>query len=101
MAFVFLQLRLLKATHEAYRFAGNWFGKGISIGIFAGTIALVIHSLGTVSFIIVRIMEPYWFLVALAVVVRALAIEEYVRQRQRKQQQPAVATQPAPRPVPA
>lgn len=101
VAFVYLQLRLLKTTREAYRFAGNWFGKGISIGIFAGTIALVIHSLGTVSFIIVRVMEPYWFLVALAVVVRALAIEEYVREKERKQQQHAIAAQPAPRPLPA
>jgi hypothetical protein len=99
-AFVFLQFRLLSTTRQAYRFAADWFGRGISVGIFAGTIALIFHSLGTVSFIIVRIMEPYWFLVALAVIVRALAIEEYFREKQRKQAKQA-AQGPAAQPVAA
>lgn len=90
-AFVFLQFRLLYTTRQAYRFATDGFGRGISVGIFAGTIALIVHSLGTVSFIIVRIMEPYWFLVALAVIVRSLAIEEYLRTKRRKQEKQAAA----------
>lgn len=93
-AFVFLQFRILKTTREAYRFTRDWFGKGISIGIFAGTLALTVHSLGTVSFIIVRIMEPYWFLVALAAIVRAIAIEDYLRAKESK-------TPVKPAPVPA
>ncbi|NUM52397.1 MAG: hypothetical protein HUU46_02015 [Candidatus Hydrogenedentes bacterium] len=101
VAFVFLQLQILRTTREAFRFAGNWFGRGISVGIFAGTIALIIHSLGTVSFIIVRIMEPYWFLVALAVIVRALAIEEFVRNRQREKQPASATATAAPKPAAA
>jgi hypothetical protein len=94
-AFVFLQFRLIATTREAYRFARDWFGRGIGIGVLAGTIALIVHSLGTVSFIIVRIMEPYWFLVALSVTVRALAIEEHLRDKQRKQQPAKTVTAPA------
>ena len=101
VAFVFLQIRLLITTRQAYRFAGNWFGRGISLGIFAGTIALVVHSLGTVSFIIVRIMEPYWFLIALSVTVRALAIEEYARDQQRRAQAAASTGAAPPRSVAA
>ncbi len=99
-AFVFLQFRLLRTTRETYRFASDWFGKGIGIGIFAGTIALIVHSFGTVSFIIVRIMEPYWFLVALAVVVRAMAIEQFVKEQQQKQRE-KLAAEPGQRPAAA
>lgn len=99
-AFVFLQLRILSTTRQAYRVAGNWFGRGISVGIFTGTIALIVHSAGTVSFIIVRIMEPYWFLVALSVIVRSLAIEEYLRDKHRAKQAAAPTAAP-PKPAAA
>ncbi len=38
--------------------------KGLSLGMIAGTAALLGHSVGAASFIIVRIMEPYWFFMA-------------------------------------
>ena len=38
--------------------------KGLSLGMIAGTAALLGHSIGAASFIIVRIMEPYWFFTA-------------------------------------
>ena len=47
------------------------------MAVFAITFALIAHSMGTISFLIVRIMEPYWFLVALAMVVRHNAIEDF------------------------
>ena len=42
--------------------------------MFGATAALIIHSFGTISFLIVRIMEPYWFLIALTVSIRNEAI---------------------------
>ncbi|MCC6696798.1 MAG: O-antigen ligase family protein [Candidatus Hydrogenedentes bacterium] len=85
VAFVFLQLRLLKTMREAYLWNSNWLARGIAMGMFATTIALITHSMGTISFLIVRMMEPYWFLVALAVLARHLAIEEYVRAKRAEQ----------------
>ncbi len=38
--------------------------KGLALGMLAGTAALLGHSVGAASFIIVRIMEPYWFFMA-------------------------------------
>ena len=103
IAFVFLQLRLLKTTREAYLWTSDWFARGIGMGMFVATIALVVHSLGTISFLIVRMMEPYWFLVALAVVARHLAILEYIRRKRAEQEAAArhAALPPLKEPQPA
>ena len=76
-AFVFLQYRICRTAREAFRWSHHWLGRGLAMGTLAATIGLITHSLGTISFLIIRIMEPYWFLVALTVVVRAIAIEEH------------------------
>lgn len=76
-AFAFLLYRLLRTSREAYRWTGDWVGRGIGIGMFAATLALIAHAVGTISFLIVRIMEPYWFLVAITVIVRNQAIETH------------------------
>jgi O-antigen ligase len=89
IAFVFLQLRLLKTIREAYLWNSEWTSRGIAMGMFATTIALIVHSLGTISFLIVRMMEPYWFLVALAVISRQLAIAEYIRSRRAEREVPS------------
>ena len=47
---------------------------GLAAGLLAGTVGLLVHALGANTFIIVRIMEPFWLLVGL--VVSALHIEE-------------------------
>ena len=74
VAFVFLQWRLLKTTRQAYLWTEDWFSRGIALGMFGATLALVAHSVGTISFLIVRIMEPYWYLIALTVSIRNEAI---------------------------
>ena len=38
----------------------------ITIGLIGALVGLIFHSIGTNTFIIVRIMEPFWFLVAMA-----------------------------------
>ena len=44
-------------------------GKGLTIGYIAGFIGLLTHAVGANTFIIVRIMEPFWFLTAMVVVI--------------------------------
>jgi len=73
-AFVFLQWRILKTTRQAYLWTEDWMARGIALGMFGATLALIAHSVGTISFLIVRIMEPYWFLIALTVSIRNEAI---------------------------
>ncbi len=81
MAFVFMQFRVLKSARETYKWTDDWVGRGLGIAAFAITIALIAHSMATISFLIVRIMEPYWFLVAMAMVARHNAIETFRREQ--------------------
>jgi hypothetical protein len=46
--------------------------KGLSIGFLAGYIGLLVHSLGANTFIIVRIMEPFWLFVGIITVLPLL-----------------------------
>jgi O-antigen ligase len=42
---------------------------GLSLGYLAGFAAMLIHSIGANTFIIVRIMEPFWFLTAMIIMI--------------------------------
>ncbi len=76
-AFIFLLWRVLKTTHEAFRWSRYWVAKGLSLGMLATCIGLIAHGFGTISFLIVRIMEPFWFLVALTCVAREIAVLDH------------------------
>ncbi len=43
------------------------FAQGLTAGFIAGFIGLLMHAMGAATFIIVRIMEPFWFLAAIVV----------------------------------
>lgn len=102
-AFLFLQWRILRTTWEAAHWPGDWVGRGVGLAAFACTIALIVHSFGTISFLIVRIMEPFWFLVGLAVVARGMAIEDYLQRRASREETGTgpEATEPVAIPAPA
>jgi hypothetical protein len=42
--------------------------RGLAIGFLAGYAGMLIHAIGANTFIIVRIMEPFWLLAGLIVV---------------------------------
>ena len=52
------------------------FHRGLIMGTLAGTIALLAHAIGSNTFIIVRIMEPLWFLLGMAMVVPSIERRE-------------------------
>ena len=60
---------------------------GLTIGFFAGFIGLLFHALGANTFIIVRIMEPFWFFAGIIAVLPAL---ERQRQEQPRQDHPHI-----------
>lgn len=41
--------------------------RGLATGLIAGLVGLLVHGLGTNTFIIVRVMEPFWLVVGLVV----------------------------------
>src|SRR5436309_1489598 len=50
--------------------------RGLALGFVAGTAGLLGHALGANTFIIVRIMEPFWFFAAVVVALPGLAPAE-------------------------
>jgi len=80
-AFAFLLSRLMKSTRETHRWSRDWVAQALAAAMFSLTIGLMVHSLGTISYLIVRIMEPYWFLMALVTVSRQIAILDHAQRR--------------------
>jgi O-antigen ligase len=64
-----LALRHLRETEEPYY-------RGLITGFIAGFVGLVVHAIGVNTFIIVRIMEPFWFFVGIITVLPMLKQEE-------------------------
>jgi O-antigen ligase len=68
-AFLWLLWRLLRVAWNAHqRFAGSRF-EGLTLGYIAGLVAIIAHSVGANTFVIVRIMEPFWFMTAVIVTI--------------------------------
>ncbi|MBP9021473.1 MAG: O-antigen ligase family protein, partial [Syntrophobacterales bacterium] len=66
-AFILLLRSILKVSHSVYRQTEDPLFRGVALGYLAGFFALLAHAIGANTFIIVRIMEPFWFLTAIVV----------------------------------
>lgn len=78
-AFGYMLYVILRETRKVYLNTQDMFFKGISMGFFAGTIAMMTHALGANTFIIVRIMEPFWFLMAIVISIPQILEEEKIQ----------------------
>ena len=66
--FVWIRWRLLAIAVRTFRTVQDPLAKGLSLGFLVGLMALLVHALTANIFIIVRIMEPFWFLAAMVMV---------------------------------
>ncbi|HOZ45186.1 MAG TPA: O-antigen ligase family protein [Candidatus Hydrogenedentes bacterium] len=90
-AFLFLQQLLFRTARQASRWSSDWLGRGLGLGMTAGVVGMVVHGIGTITFLIIRIMEPFWFLMALTVVMRTLALQEHAQRRASERARTAAA----------
>ena len=67
VAFGALLTAVFREAHRVYQQATDPMFKGLATGLLAGTIGLLVHGIGANTFIIVRIMEPFWLLVGLVI----------------------------------
>jgi O-antigen ligase len=75
-AFLALVWAVLKSGMSAFRSLREDEDRGLALGFVAGTVGLLIHAIGSNTFIIVRIMEPFWFFAGVIVMLPQLAREE-------------------------
>ncbi|MBI5682449.1 MAG: O-antigen ligase family protein [Deltaproteobacteria bacterium] len=58
---------ILRYMYSVYKSTAIPFSKGFSLGLFCGTIGMLVHGLGATTFFIVRIVEPYMMFLAILV----------------------------------
>jgi O-antigen ligase len=66
--FIYVIYTLFKNLLTTYRTTDELFIKSLSLGMMAAIFGLMGHSITASTFIIVRIMEPFWFLSGLAMI---------------------------------
>jgi O-antigen ligase len=81
VAFLYLLYSILKLTRQNLKEVNTPYYQGLGIGFLAGFAGLIVHAIGANTFIIVRIMEPFWFFVGIITVLPMLDRQQ-VEQRQ-------------------
>src|SRR2546426_11018892 len=89
VAFFVLIGSIFRICITSYRQATDQFFSGFAMGFLLGFLALLVHAVGSNTFLIVRIMEPFWLFAAL--VVRGLLISQAVEPSVRESGAPSIA----------
>ncbi len=63
--FIWLLITVFKVSFKALKVVDDSWSEGLIMGFTAGYVGLLFHGLAASTFIIVRIMEPFWFFMAM------------------------------------
>ena len=69
LAFLYLLRSIYRNAKETYYQTNDLFYKGLTLGYITGFFALLTHCIGANTFIIVRVMEPFWFVTAMIIMI--------------------------------
>lgn len=69
MAFFFLLFSIFREARNTYMTTSDPLYKGVCLGFLGAFVGMLVHSLGANTFIIIRIMEPFWLWVGLIMVI--------------------------------
>jgi O-antigen ligase len=75
LAFLWLLWSIFKHSFSVYKKMDDELYKGLTLGFIAGFIGLAIHAITANTFIILRIMEPFWFITAIIMMLPTLKEE--------------------------
>jgi O-antigen ligase len=75
VSFGFIVYRLWRCARESFLSQSDPFLKGLAHGFLLGIVAMLAHGVGANSFIIIRIMEPFWLCAGLVVLLPTLSAE--------------------------
>ena len=66
--FIWLLATMLKEGIRILKESDDDFASGLALGFIVSLVAIVVHGFSAATFIIIRIMEPFWFLAAIVMV---------------------------------
>jgi len=75
ISFLLLMWAIFRQGNMVFSSTSDTLHKGLSMGFLAGFIGLLTHAIGANTFIIVRIMEPFWFVLGMVVMMPELESE--------------------------
>lgn len=74
--YLWLMFRIYRAGKQTFILTkGDNFAQGLSLGFIAGFVGLLFHAFSAESFILIRIMEPFWFMAAMVIALPKLMAE--------------------------
>lgn len=74
--FVWLVWSTFRSGVASFRALADPEERGLALGFVAGLLGLLVHAIGANTFIIVRVMEPFWFFAAVVIALPILAAQE-------------------------
>ena len=75
-AFLWLLWTVLRSSVGVLRSRHHPDDRGLALGFLAGYVGLLVHGFGSNTFIIVRIMEPFWLFAGIVMMIPALEADE-------------------------
>jgi O-antigen ligase len=69
---LWLVAAIFRTAWHTFRTMSDAFYRNLAMGYMAGLVGLLVHGIGANTFIIVRIMEPFWFFTAIIVLLPTL-----------------------------
>lgn len=69
LTFFYLLLSIFRNAKQTFVQTTDLFYKGLALGYLTGFFAILTHCIGANTFIIVRIMEPFWFVTAMVIMI--------------------------------
>jgi O-antigen ligase len=76
LCFAWLLWSVLKAARAAHLKVVDPIDRGLVMGFIAGTVGLLAHAIGSNTFIVIRIMEPFWLFAGIVIMLPAFVGEE-------------------------
>ena len=92
MAFLYLVFSVLKMAIDCMKTVKIPYYKGLALGFLAGYVGLLVHAIGANTFIIVRIMEPFWFIAGIIAVLPTLERQHQEQAQEQESPAPRLAT---------
>ncbi len=76
IAFILLLGAIFRNTLRIYRNSRDELYKGLALGFLGGHVGMIVHAITANTFVLIRVMEPYWFLAALVMIIPRLEKEQ-------------------------